>query len=264
MESAIPQHLAARRTQPTRMKPDWQPPYPSFVARFAPSVARVAMAYFGVQYRSGSEPPAIARAALDDLAAACSGPDGPGWADRAAYVDEAGYDTVITIAYWDDPARHERWSAGARTMWLGDRHASGDAGFFLESVRPSTARFETLFSNDRLEGVAQLAGTLSGEVAEHAYWGGARDRLPLAQTDPLAPGDPPAVASNGRRQLVRGQDNLCLIRSGQDWSDTDGGERRMYLEGRTGTTGRHGFPARRWPNGRVLREPLPAGHRRPW
>jgi len=62
MESAIPQHLVSRRAQPTRMKPDWQPPYPSFVARFAPSVARVAMAYFGVQYRSGSEPPAIARA----------------------------------------------------------------------------------------------------------------------------------------------------------------------------------------------------------
>jgi aldoxime dehydratase len=71
MESAIPRHLVSRRTQPTRMKPDWQPPYPSFVARFAPSVARVAMAYFGVQYRSGSEPPAIVRAALDDLAAAC-------------------------------------------------------------------------------------------------------------------------------------------------------------------------------------------------
>lgn len=230
MESAIPQHLVSRRTEPTRMKPDWQPPYPSFVARFAPSVARVAMAYFGVQYRSGSEPPAIARAALDDLAAACSGPDGPGWADRAAYVDEAGYDTVITIAYWDDPARHERWSADARAMWLGDRHASGDAGFFVESVRPSTARFETLFSNDRLEGVARLAGTLSGEVAEHAYWGGARDRLPLAQTDPLAPGDPPEVTGDGRRRVVRGQDNLCLIRSGQDWSDTDGGERRMYLD----------------------------------
>ena len=114
-------------------------------------------------------------------------------------------------------------------MWLGDRHASGDAGFFLESVRPSTARFETLFSNDRLEGVARLAGTLSGEVPEHAYWGGARDRLPLAQTDPLAPGDPPVVTGDGMRQVVRGQDNLCLIRSGQDWSDTDGGERHMYL-----------------------------------
>ena len=81
-------------------------------------------------------------------------------------------DSAVLLAEfrtWLDPARHERWSADARAMWLGDRHASGDAGFFLESVRPSTARFETLFSNDRLEGVAQLAGTLSGEVAEHAY-----------------------------------------------------------------------------------------------
>ncbi len=230
MEPAIPQHLMSHRTQPARMKPDWQPPYPSFVARFAPSVARVAMAYFGVQYPSEGEPPAIARTALADLAAACSGSDGPGWVDRAAYVDEAGYRTVITIAYWDDPARYERWSAGARVMWLGDRHVSGDAGFFLESLRPSVARFETLFSNDRLEGIAHLAGTLSGEVAEHAYWGGARDRLPLAQTDPLVPGDPPGVADDGPRRVVRGQDNLCLIRSGQDWSGTDGDERRMYLD----------------------------------
>ena len=38
------------------------------------------------------------------------------------------------------------------------------------------------------------------------------------------------VTGDGRRQVVRGQDNLCLIRSGQDWSDTDGGERRMYLD----------------------------------
>jgi hypothetical protein len=51
------------------MTPGWQPPYPSFVARFAPSVARVVMAYFGVQFRpgaepgagSGGEPPAIVR-----------------------------------------------------------------------------------------------------------------------------------------------------------------------------------------------------------
>src|SRR3984893_11380270 len=245
MESAIPQHLVSRRTEPTRMKPDWHPPYPSFVARFTPSVARVAMAYFGVQYRSGSEPPAIARAALVDLAAACSGPDGPGWADRAAYVDEAGYDTVITIAYWDDPGRHERWSADARAMWLGARHASGDAGFFLESVRPSTARCETLFSNDRLEGVARLAGTLSGEVAEHAYWGGARDRLPLAQTDPLAPGDPPR--GDRRRQAAGGRG------SGQPLPDPfrSGLERHrrqrtphVPRRRRTGTAGRPGFPAR--------------------
>jgi aldoxime dehydratase len=29
---------------------------------------------------------------------------------------------------------------------------------------------------------------------------------------------------------VTGQHNLCLIRSGQEWSETDGEERRMYTE----------------------------------
>lgn len=31
MESAIPQHLATTRTQPTSIKPGWQLPYPSYV-----------------------------------------------------------------------------------------------------------------------------------------------------------------------------------------------------------------------------------------
>jgi aldoxime dehydratase len=212
VESAIPQYLAAHRTEPAGMKPGWRPPYPSFVARFAPVVERVVMAYFGVQYPAGSQPPAIVPVALAELAAAF------------------GYQTIITVAYWDDLARHQRWSGPARTTWLGDRHAAGEAGFFLETVRPSVTRFETLFSNDRREGIARLAGSLSGEVAEHAYWGGARDRLPLAQTDPLTPGGPPEAGTDGVRRVVGGQHNLCLIRSGQDWTDTDGDERRMYLE----------------------------------
>jgi aliphatic aldoxime dehydratase len=212
------------------MKPGWQPPYPSFVARFSPSVTRVVMAYFGVQYPHGSEPPAVVRTALAELAVAFSGPDGPGRVERAAYVDEVGYQTIITVAYWDDPACHQRWSAAAGAMWLGDQHISDEAGFFIEAVRPSVSRFETLFSNDRREGVACLADALSGQVAEHAYWGGARDRLPLAQTDPLASGEPPVILSDGTRQVVRGQRNLCLIRSGQDWGDTEGDERRLYLD----------------------------------
>ncbi|WP_329048840.1 phenylacetaldoxime dehydratase family protein [Amycolatopsis sp. NBC_01488] len=223
MESAIPPHLVTDRTAAPGPRPGWQPPYPSFVARFAPSVTQVAMAYFGVQYPSDDEP-AFVRTALADLDAACADADGPGHVDRAGYVDEAGFRTVVTIAYWDDVARHERWFAEARPMWLRGN------GFFVEVVRPSASRFETLFSNDRIEGVAHLADTLSGEVREHAYWGGARDRVPLGQRDPLDPGGPSPVVEDGERRVVRGQHNLCLIRSGQDWTGTDGDERRMYLE----------------------------------
>ena len=50
MESAIPAHLRCPRTRHRRVPDDYAPPYPSFVARHAPAVERVAMAYFGVQF----------------------------------------------------------------------------------------------------------------------------------------------------------------------------------------------------------------------
>jgi hypothetical protein len=97
-------------------------------------------------------------------------------------------------------------------------------------LRPSVARYETLFSSpDRAEGVAVIADGMSGEVQEHAYWGGMRDRIPLSQTSEMAPGGKPSLVRDGRRLRVVAH-NLCVIRSGQDWSDTEASERKMYLE----------------------------------
>jgi aldoxime dehydratase len=78
--------------------------------------------------------------------------------------------------------------------------------------------------------VAHLASAFSGLVQEHAYWGGARDRIPLSQTDGMSPAGNPKVAGNGTHLRVIPHHNSCLIRSGQDWSATDGEQRRMYLE----------------------------------
>lgn len=36
MESAIPLHLETQRTRHKRVPDDYQPPYPSFVARYSP------------------------------------------------------------------------------------------------------------------------------------------------------------------------------------------------------------------------------------
>jgi aldoxime dehydratase len=46
----------------------------------------------------------------------------------------------------------------------------------------------------------------------------------------MAPGNAPKLIRDGNRIRVEPQDNLCLIRSGQDWSDTESSERKMYLE----------------------------------
>jgi aldoxime dehydratase len=228
MESAIPDHLKTVRTRHTRYGDDYVPPYPAFVARHKPSVSRVVMAYFGLQFRAADE--VAAGAPLGALAAAFKADNGPGHRDRARYTDEAGYETVVSIAYWDDPARFDAWFAAHGAAWTGAAKPE-PFGFFTEILRPAITRYETLFSSvGRMEGIAAIAEGLSDMVREHAYWGGMRDRIPLSQTDAMtAVGTPKASGANGYIRIVP-HENLCLIRSGQDWSDTDDAERRMYLD----------------------------------
>jgi len=231
MESAIPEHLQCPRTRQRRVPDDYTPPYPSTVARFKPAVERVVMAYFGIQYRAEPAPEAATQA-LQRIAGSFEGDKAPGHWDRARYVDEAGFTNVISIGYWDDPDRFDAWFADFGSKWAGARNAFERAGIgtFTEVLRPSVQRFETLFSSDLPEGVAVLADGLSDVVQEHAYWGGARDRIPLSQTSEMAPAGQPSVVTEGRYQRVVPHDNLCLIRSGQDWAATERDERRMYLE----------------------------------
>jgi aldoxime dehydratase len=226
MESAIPSHLQCPRSRHRRVPDDYVPPYPSFVARHPASVKRVVMAYFGLQSHDAGAP---REAALADLAAAFAQPLGPGHWDRAHYVDAAGHDTVICTAYWDDPARFEAWFAGHGRDWT--LRPRPGLGTFSELLQPAVERYETLFSApDRAEGIATLAHGMSGLVMEHAYWGGARDRIPASQTDAMEPMGAPHVQRDGGRLVVHGHEHLCLIRSGQDWSDTEADERRMYLQ----------------------------------
>jgi aldoxime dehydratase len=229
MESAIPANLQTARTRHRRVPDDYQPPYPSFVARHKPAINRVVMAYFGLQYRGA--PPAAVGEALAQIALRFSEDNGPSHWDRAQYVDQAGFANVVSVAYWDDVARFDAWFASARAPWTGRLGEGIGVGRFIEVLRPAIERYETLFSSpDRAEGIAVLADGMSGEVQEHAYWGGMRDRIPLSQTSEMSPGGSPSLVRDGARLRVVAHDNLCLIRSGQDWSDTEASERNMYIE----------------------------------
>ena len=227
MESAIPEHLQSARTRHRRVPDDYAPPYPSFVARHKPEVARVVMAYFGVQTRG--EASKAAEQALSWIVA-CFGQDGgPTHWDRARYIDEAGFTNVVTVAYWDDHAKFRDWFPAAREGWTGKR-ADG-FGTFIEVLHPAVEGYETLLSSlGRPEGVAVLAEGMSGEVQEHAYWGGMRDRIPNSQTSEMAPSGEISAVRDGARVRVMPSDNVCLIRSGQDWGDTEASERKMYLD----------------------------------
>ena len=226
MESAIPSHLTTTRCRHRRVDDDYKPPYPSFVARHALGVSRVVMAYFGVQYRAEM---VAATASTSDFMTLVSRSDGPSHWDLAHYVDQAGFANDVFVAYWDDVLRFDSWFEPARLAWTGAGVEGG--GRFIEVLRPAVERYETLFSSlGRPEGIAAIADGMSGEVLEHAYWGGMRDRIPLSQTDEMRSPGKPTLLQDGPRLRVIAQDNLCMIRSGQDWSDTDAAERRMYLQ----------------------------------
>jgi len=228
MESAIPKHLRTERTRTRRIPDDYAPPVPAYVARFRPTVKRVIMAYFGIQY-SGDEP-ASTQKALEWIAARFASAGGPTHWDRARYVDEANYTNIISVGYWADHSKFAEWMRPTQAEWTAEHHSLNKLGRFIEILSPSVDGFETLFSSlDRTEGVAVLADAMSGEIQEHAYWGGMRDRVPLSQTDAMDPIGAPRFVREGLSIRVIPNDNLCLIRSGQDWADTNSAEREMYL-----------------------------------
>src|SRR5262249_2472735 len=143
MESAIPKHLETARSRHRRVGDDYSPPYPSFVARHKPKITNVVMAYFGLQYRGA--PPAAATRLLAGIAARFADGNGPSHWDRAQYVDQAGFSNVVSVAYWDDVVKFDAWFASAREAWTGQ--ASDGVGRYIEVLRPSVTRYETLFSS---------------------------------------------------------------------------------------------------------------------
>lgn len=232
MDTAIPSQLRCPRTRQPRASDTYMPPNPAYCARLDPSVKQVVMAYFGVQYRSVPGRQA-AREGLAFLRNAATLADGPRHHDLAFTIDEAGYETLVWAAYWTDPAAFERWQRGEAFShwWNSNDRLEGPCGWFCEVAKPEVERFETLLSTlDRPEGVATLATSMSDAVREHGYWGSMRDRLAASQTDALRGAGIGELPVPGRRVRLGGFENLALIRSGQDWSDTQGDERRLYLQ----------------------------------
>jgi len=226
MESAIPAHLRCPRLRHRRVPDDYVPPYPAFVARHDPAVTRVVMAYFGIQYGGDR---AVADRALCDLARAFATAGGPGHWDRAHWVDERGANNLQVAAYWTEPERFYAWFADFGVQWA--RVPRPGIGTYTEIVRPTVERFETVYGHPSSPvGIGVLASGMSGTILEHGYWGAARDRIPASQVDALHAGDDPILLRDGPRVSVRGPQALCLIRSGQDWSETTGDERAMYVE----------------------------------
>jgi len=231
MESSISPHLVCPRSRPRRIGDDYAPPYPAWSARIEPSVQQLVIANHGVQWNDPREADA-ARAYLAILQNSFKREHAVRHVDLSHCVDEAGYDTLILTSYWTDSAAFDQWCA-REDIRAAERNPA-PFGRFTEILSPSSDRLETLFSTeDEMEGAGRALLERSPAIREHAYWGSARDRLPIAQTDALAPdGELHLSAASAAEDvvIVKGHSNVAVIRSGQDWTPTTGEERRLYLE----------------------------------
>ena len=235
MESAIDKHLKCPRTLSRRVPDEYQPPFPMWVARADEQLEQVVMGYWGVQYR-GEDQREAALNAMRHIAAGLSLPDGPLSHDLTHHTDNSGYDNLMIVGYWKDPAAYCRWLRTPEVIewWSSEDRVSDGLGFFREIVAPRAEQFETLYGfRDELPGVGAVMDSISDEIEEHGYWGSMRDRFPISQTDWMAPcGELTVIAGDpakGGRVVVQGHDNIALIRSGQDWAEAGDEERSLYL-----------------------------------
>ena len=162
----------------------------------------------------------------------------PSFWELASVTDNTGAYNIATIAYWPSKESYTKWTdaSGFQKWWEELKPEDEQHGWFLEVFFPSADRFETVFSDNEVpEGAAHMRESVSGPLKEHVYWGSMRDRLPASQTDALV-GEQATFSNNSngagprRRVRVPGRQNLAVIRSGQDWSNTYPEERKLYVE----------------------------------
>lgn len=241
-ESAIEEHLLRERTLPARTPQNYHPAYPVYTARWGKSTTDLVMAVLGMQFPSQNSQVVKARVKLSSFIESNEADPAtrPSFSEIASVTDARGYYNEAIIAYWPSSSAYNQWAAQSGfKQWWDDLDPEREShGWFIEVFFPTTDRVETAFTNNKIpEGAAHAKDSISGPVTEHGYWGSMRDRLPLSQTDSLD-GDRANWDAKMRENLantlkrrirVPGTPNLAIIRSGQDWADTNPAERKLYL-----------------------------------
>ncbi|MEX3009762.1 phenylacetaldoxime dehydratase family protein [Hoeflea sp. TYP-13] len=215
------------RQYPLRMPPGWNPPVPAWVSVFDRNVRSVSMCVIGCQHQPDSDVSGFLR----DLKTVGAGAD---IADFATCTDRDGLHQSVGILYWCDPIEAARWLDCDAYEAFWEKHTSPAVGYgvFREMMNIPLERSETLFSGpEHNHGMSQARTSIEGPVDRHMYWGGMRDRIPYSANDALDAGGPLRIVESGEnRVVVEAHENLCVIRSGQDWSHTTGVQREEYLE----------------------------------
>lgn len=215
------------RRYPLRMPQGWEPPVPAWSSVFPTGQEGVSMAVIGFQHPADMD----VSADFSDLHAVLEGAD---ICDMGVSDAGDGLRETMCIAYWrsNEAARTCLASPLFTRYWERLVAQASDYGVFKECMNIPFKRSETLFSGPVHDhGYSQMRKDIVGPINEHMYWGGMRDRIAFSANDPLESVSPVRVVEKtDRRVVVEAHENLCVIRSGQDWSHCEGEQLAEYLE----------------------------------
>jgi phenylacetaldoxime dehydratase/aldoxime dehydratase len=202
---------------------DSEPRFEMWSTTYPEGVTEILFAQFGAQAASLEQ----ANAAIDEMLPLFGAdmPPPPTVLDRGQYVDAYGYANATLMAYWFSPEDYEAWAAqqAVEGFWA-SRPTAGPVGFYRETAIIPRDHIETLYTpHDPKEydtpGIAQHVEV--GPTKVHDYWGAARDRITASRADELegelheyTPTDRDTL---GERISVPVPENVCLIRTAQDW-----------------------------------------------
>ena len=212
------------------MPASWEPPAPAWQSAWQDRETPLVTGVFGIQ----NETPAR----LDDWAArSLSGTHAPFATERGAHIDRFGVPNFLYVCYWRKPAYDRWWSLAAHSGWWHDGERISDrVGYWREIFTMPFDRFETLHSTTKPHGIGVSADQMDGPIMEHGYPGAMRDRIPRSGTSDLRNAKAMAVpldaraTDDGLRVVVKPPENMCVIRSGQNWGFCNPEQRGWYLE----------------------------------
>lgn len=231
-------HVEYPRVIPARRPEGHEPAAPRYTLRWHDPVETMVSEYYGMQKADLSWEEQLAF--FDQVRASFSHADGPAAHEVMRFTDEAGETNAVVVAYWLDATRHARWSVSADfPKWFAspERLASGDAGYWKETIAVPYDRHETIYSAPHYKiGFARTPNSSIESMTTNGYFGAARDRIPISAIDPLesplrqTPPQRRAVESRGRRLIASTPHNMTALRSGQYWVGAGAEQLEDYQE----------------------------------
>ena len=213
---------------PKNNMPDaWEPPAPAWQSAWKDRDEPLVTGIFGFQHESPAHLDAWTEQAL-------AGGYAPLSSERGRFVDRSGITNHLIVCYWRK-SDYDRWWQANKGWWADRRRVADGVGLWRETFVMPFERFETLHSTTSPHGVGLSADAMEGPILEHGYPGGMRDRIPLSESSELR--NPAGmdvklrsrVTEGGLRVAVTPPENLCVIRSGQNWGFCTAEQRQWYL-----------------------------------